>query len=672
MIIIGQISLAIALAMAFFAAIASIVGIKNRFGQFIESGRRAIFSMFAALTIAMILLGTALVEKDYNLKYVAEHVSNNLSSFYAFSSLWAGQAGSLLLWAWLLSLFASIVIIQNKKKNLELLPYVIATLSGISIFFLILLEFISNPFERLGFTITQGNGLNPLLQNLGMIFHPPMLYLGYVGFSIPFAFAIAALITRKLDSDWIRSTRRWTLFAWLFLGIGIIIGAKWAYVELGWGGYWGWDPVENASFMPWLVGTAFLHSIMVQEKKDMLKIWNVSLIVITFLLTIFGTFITRSGIIASIHSFSESNLGPIFMVFLGILILLSGYLIFTRRKDLKSRYHLDAILSRETSFLFNNLILIGAAFAILWGTLFPLISEAVRGIKITVGPPFFDTITVPIGIALILLTGICPLISWRKASVNNFLRNFLIPSLVFIVALIVFFILGVRDVYPLMSLSLSVFVLSTIFLEFYRGTAARMKYNGENLILGLKNLMMKYRRRYGGYIIHIGMMLIFIGITGSTSFKTEKEQLLKKGETMKINNYKLTFLGADEYKTSTVQNLTASLRIEKNGKYIGIVSPSKEYYFLQKQTQTEVSITSNLKEDLYLILIGMDNKGSVDIKAQINPLVSWIWWGGYILIAGTLFAMWPPRKKKKQKDTLISKNEFSAKVKTKELIENEV
>ncbi|GBD92157.1 cytochrome c-type biogenesis protein CcmF [bacterium BMS3Abin04] len=672
MIIIGQISLAIALAMTFFAAIASIVGIKNRFGQFLESGRRAMFSSFAALTIAMILLGTALVEKDYNLKYVAEHVSNSLPSFYAFSSLWAGQAGSLLLWAWLLSLFASIVIIQNKKKNLELLPYVIATLSGILIFFLILLEFVTNPFEILGFTITQGNGLNPLLQNPGMIFHPPSLYLGYVGFSIPFAFAIAALITRKLDSDWIRSTRRWTLFAWLFLTIGNILGAKWAYVELGWGGYWGWDPVENASFMPWLVGTAFLHSIMVQEKKDMLKIWNVSLIVITFLLTILGTFITRSGVIASVHSFGESNLGPLFMTFLGTLILWSGYLIFTRRKDLKSRYHLDAILSRETSFLFNNLILIGAAFAILWGTLFPIISEAVRGIKITVGPPFFDTITVPIGIALILLTGICPLISWRKASVDNFLRNFLIPSFVFIVALITFIILGVHDIYPLLSLSLSLFVLSTIFLEFYRGTAARMKYNGENIILGLSNLIMKYRRRYGGYIVHIGMILIFIGITGSTSFKTEKEQLLKKGDTMKINNYKLTFLGTDEYQTSTVQNLTASLRIEKDGKYIGIASPSKEYYFLQKQTQTEVSITSNLEEDLYLILGGMDSNGAVNIKAQINPLVGWIWWGGYILIGGTLFAMWPPRKKKKRSDTLIPQNEFDAKVKAKELIGNEV
>ena len=409
--------------------------------------------------------------------------------------------------------------------------------------------------------------------------------------------------------------------------------------------------------MPWLVATAFLHSVMIQERRDMLKIWNVSLIVFTFVLTIFGTFITRSGIIASVHSFGQSQLGFLFLGFLGLIIFFSFYLIYTRRKDLKSRYLLDSILSRESSFLFNNLILLGAVFAILWGTLFPMISEAVRGTKITVGAPFFNTITVPIGIALILLTGICPLISWRKTSISNFTKNFLIPSAVFVVAFIILFTAGIRDFYSLMAISLSIFVISTIVLEFYRGIAARMKYNNENLFNGLKNLVFKYRRRYGGYLIHIGMMIIFIGITGATVFKVEKEKVLRKGDSMTIRNYKLTFLGSDDFKTPLAEKFIATLRIEKDGKNIGIATPSKEYYYLQKQTSTEVSITSSFKEDLYIILAGGDDSGAVNIKAKINPLIGWIWWGGYILFAATIFTMWPSKKKNKKKPVQKAKNE---------------
>ncbi len=667
--IVGQVSIAIALAMAIYSGFTSIVGIKNNSGQYLESGRRAMYSAFAALSIAVLILSLSLISKDYSLKYVAGYVSNSLPTFYALSALWAGQAGSLLFWAWLLTLFASLVIIQNKKKNLELMPYVIATLSGILIFFLLLLVFVSNPFESLGYTVTEGSGLNPLLQNPGMVFHPPSLYLGYVGFAIPFSFAVAALITRKLDSQWILSTRRWTLFAWLSLGIGNLIGAQWAYVELGWGGFWGWDPVENASFMPWLVGTAFLHSVMIQERRDMLKIWNVSLIVFTFLLTILGTLITRSGIIASVHSFGQSKLGPLFLAFLALITIFSLYFIYTRRKDLKSRYHLDSILSRESSFLFNNLILVGAVFAILWGTLFPMISEAVRGTKITVGAPFFNTITVPIGIALILLTGICPLISWRKASITNFTKNFLIPSIVFFVALIILYLAGITSFYPLMAVSLSIFVISTIVLEFYRGTISRMRYKNESFIIGLKNLVFKYRRRYGGYLIHIGMMIVFIGVTGTTVFKVEKEMVLKKGDSLTIKNYKLTFLGSDNFKTPLADKFVATIKIEKDGKPMGIATPSKEYYYLQKQTTTEVSITSSFKEDLYIILAGGDNTGAVNIKAKVNPLVGWIWWGGYILFAATIFAMWPSRKKKKKKELL--KNLVNNNTKTK-MLENEV
>ncbi len=600
-------------------------------------------SSFALLTIAISMLSYALITKNYDIKYVAENVSNNLPTFYAFSALWAGQSGSLLLWAWLLNLFIVIVILQNRDRHLELMPYVIATLSGILLFFVVLLSFFSNPFERLGFTVLEGQGLNPLLQNPGMMFHPPTLYLGYVGFSVPFAFAIAALLTRKLDSEWIVSTRRWTIFSWLMLTIGIVLGAKWAYVELGWGGYWGWDPVENASFMPWLTGTAFLHSIMIQERKGMLKIWNVSLIIITFLLTILGTFITRSGIIASVHSFGASKLGYVFIVFLVTSALFSLYLILTRKDGLRSENKLDSFLSRESSFLFNNWILVGAAFAIFWGTLFPVISEAVRGVKITVGPPFFNTITIPIGLLLILITGVCPLISWRKATWNNFVRNFLYPGGVFLFLLIGLYLAGIRGLYALMSFSLIGFVLTSIVMEFYRGVKARMRYDG-NALIALKNLIWKFRRRYGGYIVHVGVMLAFVGITGSSAFAVEKDQILKKDEVMTIKNYQLKFLGVDQFRTANAEVISASFEVFRNGERLGILNPSKHYHPLQDQTMTEVAIRSDWKEDLYLILGGVQQDGSVFLKAHINPLVSWIWWGTYILIIGALIAMWPGKQ----------------------------
>ena len=376
----------------------------------------------------------------------------------------------------------------------------------------------------------------------------------------------------------------------------------------------------------------------------MLKIWNVSLIVITFLLTIFGTFITRSGIISSVHSFGASSLGYVFLGFLFLLIVLSLYLILTRREELRSRYHFDSFLSRESSFLFNNLILVGAAFSVLWGTLFPIISEAVRGVKITVGPPFFNSVNVPIGIALILLTGVGPLIAWRKASVNNFMRNFQIPTIVFAITLVVLFVLGFHDIYPLLSFSLISFVLAGIVMEFYRGIRARRRVE-RNVFSAFLNLIFKYRRRYGGYIVHIGIMLIFVGITGSSAFQTEAEQVLKKGDTMTIKNYQLTFLGVDQYKTANVEVINASLQVKKDGKNVGIMNPAKQYHPVQDQTMTEVAILSDYREDLYLILGGIQKDGTVYIKAHINPLVTWIWWGGYILIIGTLIAMWPTREK---------------------------
>jgi len=646
MIVLGEISLMLTVVLAFYALITSIIGFQKWQGQILTSSRRALVGIFILLTIAVIALSQALITRNYELKYVVEYTSNNLSVFYALSAIWAGQAGSLLVWAWLLSLFTAITLYQNRNKNLLLMPYVSATLSGILLFFIVLLVFVSSPFERMPFLVQEGQGLNPLLQNPGMMFHPTTQYLGYVAFSIPFAFAIGALLTRKLDSEWITSTRRWTLFAWFFLTLGIIIGAEWAYVELGWGGFWGWDPVENASFMPWLTGTAFLHSVMIQERRSMLKIWNVVLILLTFLLTILGTFITRSGIIASVHAFSESTLGYIFLLFMAITLVFSTYLVITRREELKSRNKLDSFLSRESSFLFNNLLLLAVAFATLWGTLFPMISEAVRGIKITVGPPFFNTVTLPIGIALILLTGICPLIAWRKASVNNFFRNFLIPSGVLVTVFLILLFSGIREIYPLLSFSLISFVISSILMEFYRGVKARMRYD-HNVFRAFFNLLSKFRRRYGGYIVHIGVMLMFIGMTGISAFSMEKEGVLKKGESMTIKNYKLTNIGVDQYKTAVADVISASLRVEKDGKFLGIMNPSKEFHTLQEQLVTEVAIRSNYKEDLYLILGSVQNDGSIFLKVKVNPLITWLWWGTYVLVVGTLIAWWPGKRSSK-------------------------
>jgi len=411
----GSFSLWLAFIVSAYALIASLVGVKIKSLKWIKSGENAVFAVSGLLTLASIVLIYAFLIHDFQIQYVAEHSSRSLPLVYRLSALWAGQEGSLLLWEWLLAVFASLILLQNRGKNEQLLPYVVAVMMGISFFFLGLLVFTSRPFLELPSFLSDGRGLNPLLQNPGMIIHPPTLFIGYVGFSVPFAFAIAALLSGQLGDTWIKSTRRWVLFSWLFLGLGNLFGAQWAYVELGWGGYWAWDPIENASLLPWLTGTAYLHSVMIQERRGMLKVWNMVLIILTFTLTLFGTFLVRSGILSSVHAFAVSPLlGTLFLTFIGGVLLFSFILLLGRLELLRSENELDSLLSRESTFLFNNLILVGAAFAIFWGTVFPLISEAVRGVKITVGPPFYNQIMVPIGLALLLLTGICPLISWRR------------------------------------------------------------------------------------------------------------------------------------------------------------------------------------------------------------------------------------------------------------------
>ena len=645
MVAVGNGTLLIAFVVAAFTAIAGFLSARWKSPRLYESAVRASVALFILSSITILALLYALVTRDFSVKYVASYTSTALPLFYTVSALWAGQSGSLLFWAWLISVFTIIVLRQNRDKNQQQMPYVIGILSFVAFFFLLLLVFTTNPFERMALVPKDGMGMNPMLINPGMVFHPPTLYLGYVGFTIPFAFALAALITGRLDAQWIKTTRRWTILSWMFLTIGNLFGAYWAYVELGWGGYWAWDPVENAGILPWLTGTAFLHSVMIQEKRGMLKVWNMILIILTFALTIFGTFITRSGIISSVHSFGVSDLGPLFIGFLAIILFVSFGLLISRWQNLRMSYELDSFLSRESTFLYNNLLLVGIAFAVFWGTIFPILSEAVRGVKITVGPPFFNQVTVPLGLALLLLTGLCPLISWRKATFKNLKRNFIVPTAAATLSLALFILFGIRSFYTLVSFTLSVFVLVTILIEFLRGTKTRAMMRSENYFTAFWRLIMRNKRRYGGYVIHLGVIMVFVGITGSSVFKTEKVATLKPGQSMQIGRYNLVYQGLSRFSEKDHQVIAGNLWVEKNGKRLQKLSPQKHFYE-RRQPTTEVAIMSNLKEDLYTILAAFEEDQRATFKVFINPLVSWIWYGGLIMVIGSLIAVGPERKRK--------------------------
>ena len=536
MIEIGYYSLLLAFFISAYSSLVSFIGVRTNREDLLASSLNASLAVFGFLTLASAALLYALITNDFSIEYIARYTNRSLPLIYTITAFYAGQDGSLLLWAWLLSLYTVLIIYQNRHKNRELKFYVLSIMMALTFFFVLLMVLVTSPFKALTPVPADGNGLNPLLQNPGMIFHPPTLFIGYVGFSVPFAFALAALITGRLGDVWIRTTRKWTLVSWLFLTAGNILGAQWAYVELGWGGYWAWDPVENASFMPWMLGTAYLHSVMIQEKRGMLKVWNLVLILCTFLLTIFGTFITRSGIIASVHAFGRSSMGYIFLAFLGIVSVISIVLLISRLPQLKSRNQLDSLLSRESSFLYNNLIIVGIAFTVLWGTLFPVISEAVRGAKITVGPSFFNTAVTPIGLTLLLLMGFCPLIAWRRTSVHKLARKLLVPAILPLIGTVVLYTAGVRSTYALISFTFCIFVATTLTLEFYSGVRARHRMHSEHYAQALWNLVARNKRRYGGYIVHFGVVLVFVGITGS-AFNLEKQVNLKEGETTDFKQY---------------------------------------------------------------------------------------------------------------------------------------
>ncbi|OGC07674.1 hypothetical protein A2V82_13200 [candidate division KSB1 bacterium RBG_16_48_16] len=645
---IGYGALLIAFVVAVFTTIAAFLSGRWKSLSLYESTERGSRALFLLASLSIFAMEYLLVGRDFSIKYVASYTSTTLPLFYTISALWAGQSGSLLFWAWLISFFTIIVLRQNRTKNRSQMPYAIGVLSFVAVFFFLLLAFVANPFERLAVPAQEGMGMNPMLINPGMVFHPPTTYLGYVGFTIPFAFALAALMTGRLDGQWITTTRRWTILSWIFLTIGNLFGAYWAYVELGWGGYWAWDPVENAGILPWLTATAFLHSVMIQEKRGMLKIWNMVLIVLTYALTIFGTFITRSGIISSVHSFGVSNLGPMFIAFLVILLLISFYLLVQRRSLLRSSHELDSLISKESTFLYNNLLLTGLAFAIFWGTIFPMISEAVRGVKITVGPPFFNQVAVPIGLALLLLTGMCPLVSWRKATSQNIRRHFIAPLAIATISAVIFIANGIRSVYTLLSLTLSAFVFCTILIEFIRGTHTRARMRSENHLQALWRLVLLNKRRYGGYVIHIGVIMVIVGITGSSVFKQEKIATLVPGESFTIGSYQLTYRNLDSVREKGHGVVAAHLAVDKNGKALGELVPQKHFY-QNKEATTEVDIFTSLKEDLYVILAGYDQEEKATFKALINPLVSWLWYGGFVMVLGGLLAIGPEKQKKLKK-----------------------
>jgi cytochrome c-type biogenesis protein CcmF len=649
--LLGQFTLWLALFAAAWGAGVAFFGRWQDRPDLAATATRSAYGVCAALVVAALCQWKGLLAHDFNIEYVAQYTSRNLPTSYVVAAFWAGQKGSLLFWAVILSIFGAAAQSMTSRRHEALLPYVAGITNVVVGFFLITMLFSANPFERLPFTPEDGRGLNPQLQNPGMTIHPPMLYLGYISITIPFAFAMAALLSKRLDTGWIHAIRKWTLLSWLFLSCGITLGMWWAYVELGWGGYWAWDPVENASLLPWLTMSAFLHSVMIQEKRGMLKRWNVGLIIASFLLSIFGTFITRSGVIASVHSFTQSSVGYFFLAFLLLAAVAAFTLLYTRWPLLEPEARLESLASREAAFLFNNLALVGIAFSVLWGTLFPILSEAWKGTKITVGPPFFNRVNIPLGLFLVALTGVGPLIAWRKASPANLRRQFVAPVSAGLVVAAVLLLAGIRDGYAVAAWSLAGFVAGTVGQEFWRGVRARRRMHGESPLVALQRLISRNRRRYGGYVVHVGMITYICAFAGM-AFKVTREVTLAPGESVEVKSpyghtYRFTHLGVSQYPELNRFVSAASLEVRKDGVPAGRITSEKRQHrdsFGRNtfEPSTEVGIRSNLQEDLYVVYAGsVEGTDTATYAITLNPLVMWVWLGGGILIAGGLITMWP-------------------------------
>ena len=616
-----------------------------------ETARRAGLASFIAVSGAAFALVWASYTNDFSVQYILHHTNRALHPAYKFSALWSGQEGSLLLWAWLLAAYGFVLRLKH-RVDVRLSAYASTILAGVQVFFLLLLNFAAPPFAiEPGPVAQDGFGLNPLLQYPEMVIHPPMLYLGYVGFAVPFAFALGALMMRYPGEKWIHITRRWTMVTWLFLTCGIVLGMHWAYAVLGWGGYWGWDPVENASLMPWLTGTAFLHSVMMQEKRGMMKSWNVWLIFSTFMLTILGTLLTRSGLVQSVHAFAQSSIGNWFYGFLLIVFAVCLFTFFRQRDHLKSENHLESLVSRESSFLFNNLVLLAACFTVLWGTLFPVLSEYVQGSKATVGAPFYNRVNLPIGLALLLLTGVGPLLAWRSTSLKTIRRNFVLPGVAVAVACVGLMASGVRPwkdgddwqatLFSLLAFSLGAGVITAITTEFLRGAGVVRTQTGRNLFSSAVLLVRRNTRRYGGYLVHFGIVVMFIGIAGG-AFQQTREQEMSFGDQMKMGPYRLVCQSFTQDSNANYDTEYALLDVYKGNKKVTQLAPEKRFYQASQTNSTVVANHSTLASDLYVIYMGKNPDTDKPIlKVFLNPLVNWIWIGVGIVALGTLIALAP-------------------------------
>jgi cytochrome c-type biogenesis protein CcmF len=697
----GRACLIIAFGVCLYGIAAALYGVRHGRRELVASARRAVFVLAGVLAVAMFILQSAFVRSDFGFALVASHSSTTTPLFYRLTAVWSSQEGSLLLWVLLLSLWSSVVLFACRNRLREVTPYATAVLLGFGAFFTGLLVFFESPFTQLAAPPAEGTGLNPLLRHPSMMIHPPMLYSGYTLFAIPFAFAIGALVTRQLGAEWIRSTRPFTLAAWLLLGMGIVLGARWSYSELGWGGYWAWDPVENASLMPWLTGTAFLHSVMIQEKRGMLKVWNVSLVLATGVLAILGTFLVRSGILQSIHAFGASTLGVPFLALIGVMIAGSIVLVTSRAESLRSEHRLDSLLSREAAFLLNNLVLVALCFVVFWGTFFPLISEAVTGDEASVGPPWFNRYITPLALILVLLSGIGPLIAWRRATAANLRRNFAVPVAAAVVVLALLVAAGVDGSVPaLLMFAFATFVLAAVGQEFWRGVRARRAMARESVPVALVSLVRRNRRRYGGYLVHVGVAVLFVGVAASSAFQQQALVSLRPGQTQKVGDYAVTYVKPTSRLVAAPNgrleriDLGADLSVRRSGGAPEVLHTYKSYFpstdpglgpvsrFFEGEATSEVGLRAGLRRDLWTAVapdIGrlervVEQGDKVFARARLSPeqqgaflaealrgisrsytrnppaatfriiaspLVTWIWLGALIVLLGAGIALWP-------------------------------
>lgn len=661
----GSISLTVAFVVTIYSALAGFIGGRRNIPELVDSARNGVIVYAALTTIAFLVIIYAFVMRDFSLQLVANHSSRDLSLLLTLTAVWSGQAGSLLFWTWILSLYGLTAIWRNWTSNRQLMPYAIGVLMTLQVFFAFMLNFVSSPFKTMEVIPLDGAGLNPLLTHPLMSAHPPMLYLGYIGFTIPYIFAMAALLSGRISDSWIRATRRWTLIAWMFLGLGLLIGGRWAYDVLGWGGYWGWDPVENSALMPWLVGTAFLHSVMVQERKGTLKVWNLGLIILAFTLTVFGTFLTRAGIIQSVHAFATSEVGAWFLGFIAVVALASMALLFYRLPMLRTNSEFDSLLSREVLFLLNNVLFLAAAMAILIGVIWPLISELITGQTLTVGPPYFNLVIGVILVGIFLLMGVIPLIGWGGATLAKLGRRVVAPLLLTALFVAITFVFGNRELIPLFGMALVGFVIFTTLADMVWATRARQKNTRENFFAAFGQLLNRNHRRYGGYLIHLAIAVMAIGIIGSRSYATDEVSALQLGESWETRGYTIVFENfAPNIPNGEGITAQATLGVYQDGKRITTMQPSTTYYPRQQQNMTDPAIYGDapfFRRDVYAIIQGWeDNFEYVSFRVYVNPMVAWVWLGGILYLLAVSITMFPdPQEKKSRAQSWVEQGAYA-------------